>query len=89
MTYRLYNCVTQTLISKHQDRAWATGIVFNAGQTYSVGGGVLQLNGGEIMNFQTSAGQIVSGGSCFNGGGDVGFTGMVGSMNSRIKAQNV
>jgi len=35
------------------------------------------MHGGEIMNFQVSLLQIVSGGSAYNGGGDLAYIGMV------------
>lgn len=38
------------------------------------------MHGGEIMNFQVSLLQIVSGGSAFVGGGDLAYIGMVGKQ---------
>lgn len=65
------------MIGQLEDRAWAVGGVFNAGQTYSCGSGILQMHGGEVMNFQISVIQAVNGGSGFVGSGDLGYIGMV------------
>lgn len=64
------------MIGHNEDRSWAVGSVANAGQTYSVGSGILQMHGGQIMNFQVSLLQVVNGGSGFVGSGDLGYIGM-------------
>ena len=42
------------------------------------------MHGGEIMNFQISLLQIVSGGSGFVGSGDLGYFGMVRNIASHL-----
>lgn len=65
-----------TMTGEVEIRSWGVGFVANAGQTYSVGGGILQFFTGVIANAQISVMQAVAGGGTYCGSGDLAFINM-------------
>ena len=40
------------MVGELENRAWGVGSVFNAGQAYACGGGILQMHGGDVRTRQ-------------------------------------
>lgn len=40
------------MVGELENRAWGVGSVFNAGQAYACGGGILQMHGGDVRTSQ-------------------------------------
>ena len=75
------------VIGQVEQRVWGVGSVFNAGQGYACGSGILKNIGGEGVNAQMSTIQVLAGGVAFCGSGDLMYVGVAFARAAITQAQ--
>lgn len=70
-----------------QARAWAVGSINNAGQTFSVGGGIHQLVGGAVATSSIANVFFGAGGSSFVGSGQLRWIGVAQARAATAQTQ--